>query len=309
MVMSEDDVWDFVWDELGSAWTRSLAKMPSRLYHYTNSAGFHGIVEFDSLRATNVGFLNDELELQYVSSVVRKTIAATPRQANSRKQQLLDTIQDDLDEALQEAAENLFVISFSTMDDDLSQWRSYAGAEGGFAVGFSTEELRKRLTALRKSKSAPARALLRPVLYGDDAVSSLVNNFLTASMKKFDSSLRGVTVSKSKELIEWWKSALVARLVTFAPFGKHHQFKSENECRIVLTLSKRRPTSGVKFIPKSTVLAAYLEVNGTNECIRRVGAGPGRHRTLNKSSAERFLKSKDLDATFYESDAPYRPMT
>ena len=266
--MVEDDIWDFVWDKFGDAWAKNANEVPRTIYHYTTASGLYGILESNSLRATNVGFLNDELELQHVSKFIDQAIDNLSERRGTRRHHLLMKVKAAFEKRLRDAADAVFVVSFSTKDDDLTQWRSYAGSEGGFAVGLSTADMRQLLRSSPRPPR-PFRALLRPVLYDDTAIRDVVDGFISNCLKRFTIDVHGASTSKASALIRVWKEAIAARLVAFAPLAKHRQFESESECRIVATLRRSARPAAIKFVPKSTVLAAYVEVSKINDCIRK----------------------------------------
>ena len=89
--------------------------------------------------ATQVACLNDTTELTYAADrlrqrVKRRTLVATP--TDSLK---VGTFRSRLAEVLlnpyPETA-GMFVTYFTEKRDDLSQWRSYSGGEGGYAIQF-----------------------------------------------------------------------------------------------------------------------------------------------------------------------------
>ncbi len=48
---------------------------PDLIYHYTDAAGFVGIVERNELWSTDAGFLNDSTELVYINEILAEVIA------------------------------------------------------------------------------------------------------------------------------------------------------------------------------------------------------------------------------------------
>ena len=62
---------------------------PEYLFHYTNIAGLIGIVNSQELWASNVIFLNDEMELQHGLGVASKTIS---RMLKDRKDEQTTTL-------------------------------------------------------------------------------------------------------------------------------------------------------------------------------------------------------------------------
>ena len=118
---------------------------PKILYHYTDASGFAAIVKQGLLRATDIRFLNDPLELQYAWEELLVSLEAAkvakPEYSGAYDVALQaismtnsidpDTIED-----------RIFSTSFSADGDELGQWRSYADDGRGMALGFDAESIR-----------------------------------------------------------------------------------------------------------------------------------------------------------------------
>jgi len=113
------------------------------LWHYTTAQGAKGILENKTLRASDVRYLNDPNEEQLM---LRAMVAAS----NSRLREapgkplrgpaalvagsgLTDIIRSD------------YVASFSSLADDLLQWRLYAEDGAGYAIEFDSAKLVDRI--------------------------------------------------------------------------------------------------------------------------------------------------------------------
>ncbi|MEH3141314.1 MAG: DUF2971 domain-containing protein [Mycobacterium kyogaense] len=121
-----------------------MTDSPEMLYHYTDAGGFAAIIEQGMLRATDIRFLNDPLELKYaweelISSLTRAK-AEKPEYSEAydvalQAMSMTDSIDPDAIE------DRIFSTSFSEDGDELSQWRSYADDGRGMALGFDTESV------------------------------------------------------------------------------------------------------------------------------------------------------------------------
>jgi hypothetical protein len=106
--------------------------VPGLLWHYTTNEGLTGIVNSETLWAFSASALNDYEEIR----IGRERIAQ--RLLGSGHATLEDLWQKT---PLEEVVENTFIASLSTEFDDLSQWRGYATARQGFAVGIDYARL------------------------------------------------------------------------------------------------------------------------------------------------------------------------
>jgi hypothetical protein len=106
--------------------------VPGLLWHYTTIEGLTGIVNSETLWAFSASALNDYEEIR----IGRERIAQ--RLLGSGHATLEDLWQKT---PLEEVVGNTFIASLSTEFDDLSQWRGYATARQGFAVGIDYARL------------------------------------------------------------------------------------------------------------------------------------------------------------------------
>ena len=98
------------------------------LWHYTSPDVLWKMLE-GNFYATHYRFMNDSAEILYGLNVFKSFFqkAAADNQAIANSLMTL-------------AQKDFFLMSFSNKEDDLYQWRSYAG-NGGFAIGFSEKEI------------------------------------------------------------------------------------------------------------------------------------------------------------------------
>lgn len=152
---------------------RTVPEAHAELLHYTSAAGFLGILESDSLRATNSAFLNDSTEIslffekrlaKILEAGIRAELAADPElqvlpQFASTPQEadaVVTRYASDMADAIRTTTERFnepYLTCFSAPANDrarvdglLSQWRGY-GKDGGYALVFDTKRLEELLKA------------------------------------------------------------------------------------------------------------------------------------------------------------------
>lgn len=103
------------------------------LYHYTESAGFHGILSNKTMWATHIQFLNDSSEFHHALKIILYRInqAISENRSEHIAKMLLA-----IKELVENIVPNTFIISFSENRDVLSQWRGYC-PNGGYNIAFS----------------------------------------------------------------------------------------------------------------------------------------------------------------------------
>jgi hypothetical protein len=129
------------------------------LYHYTTADGLHAMLQSGHVWATDCFYLNDPHELRYGFDVVR---AVAEKMLGQKKSPALQQFIEHLPITIQDKLEQgrVYLVSFCTKGDLLSQWRGYAAAGGGYAIGFDPS----RLYGRTKYEKEPYR-VLRQVVY------------------------------------------------------------------------------------------------------------------------------------------------
>lgn len=95
------------------------------LWHYTNAAGFVGIVTSKRLWASNVDYMNDTSETSYGLSLCDEAL---------KRLDPSGAIFDGLRSRAGRHRMQAFCLSLSEHDDELSQWRGY-GSNNGYSLG------------------------------------------------------------------------------------------------------------------------------------------------------------------------------
>ena len=164
--------------------------------------------------ATDCFYLNDPHELRYGFDVVRDVAEGMLRQ---RKSDALARFLEHLPMTIQDKLEHgrVYVMSFCTKGDLLSQWRGYAAAGGGYAIGFNPSGLYGRTTYEKE----PYR-VLKQVVYEPSEQARIIQQWL-----------RREVVNASLEQAEY---ALLFLFSEHLMFFKNPSYDEEGEWRLVL---------------------------------------------------------------------------
>ena len=106
------------------------------VWHYTSGPGLISIIESGTLYSTQVSCLNDATEIRYAASKLREALSSmlpgmkTEDPTTKFLERYIELLHDN-DAVPNNVALPYFVSCFSTLEDDLSQWRSYSGGENG----------------------------------------------------------------------------------------------------------------------------------------------------------------------------------
>lgn len=110
------------------------------LYHYTTGDSLIRIIESQELLATQAACLNDMTELTHAADQLRELVkmrnSDAPTSVTAFRSRLAEVLLNPYPET-----SGRFVTCFTEKRDDLSQWRSYSGGEGGYAIQFDTMKL------------------------------------------------------------------------------------------------------------------------------------------------------------------------
>jgi Protein of unknown function (DUF2971) len=220
---------------------------PDLIYHYTDAAGFVGIVERNELWSTDAGFLNDSTELVYIDEILAEVIAEL-RVRYATDGVVLGLIQE-VERQYRVTIGNLFdvyVSCFCERRDQLSQWRGYSSTGGGYALGF------------RSSCVGRMPGLLRRVVYDRDTQVMLVRE----AMNPLCQAMAGIPASDAQRIVDLSISRIGALGGMLSECGyscKHPAFEEEAEWRLV-TL---RPRDATLIPPGVTVDTSPPHVRAT----------------------------------------------
>jgi Protein of unknown function (DUF2971) len=188
--------------------------VPEIVYHYCGPDGLLGILRSRHIWATSMRHLNDTSEQRYAAEQIR-AVAKRIAWATSADPAALPAalLIDRAEETIS------YVACFSEHDDLLSQWRAYAPAEGGFAVGIQASSL-----------SYGGDWLFGHCEYDCASHDQAVEAILRDHPKLVDP---GESLDRLLEANDPQVGSLIAALLTLVPLRKHPGFSEEAEWRIV----------------------------------------------------------------------------
>jgi len=288
--------------------------IPEVLWHYTSLSTFKKIVDGGKnagcekpvepvLWATDIRFLNDREEAVHAIELFRKR---TKNISDEKERKLVQRIlEENCDKGiLSPNGSKVFVTSFSAEEDKLSQWRAYAKAPSGLALGFD-------LRAIRPSPPDTFRIFTRCV-YKDlekaQIVDAAINDFVLAGKQQLS---RG---SQQRA------GSLITQLATLIPLLKHESFSEEKEWRLVIrrleveekeNLSKERnyrvEASGLTpYLSWPIALIPPKPDAGRRGLLTHLTVGPHPDIDLAKETVESWLSQEGISAIVEKSNTPFR---
>lgn len=284
------------------------AEPPEILFHYTNSSGLRGILESSRLWATHYRFLNDASELTYgmtlFESLVQERLAITQT----------DVVREFLDRTLHTANAfdgmfDCYISCFCQRDDLLNQWRVYANAGGGFALGFKTKQIGLRWGNLHPNQDF----ILRKVLYKEDSQRKLLSEILDLTIQALGTAAAGASLEEANLLIARCCHFVRVEAADYLMCFKHPAFSVEEEWRLCQMVS---PTDEghVMFRDGAYGLTPYVildpspmaGVNTNKLPLAKITHGPTPNPSNVKFALGRMLRAKGY--AFVEVSGSTLPM-
>lgn len=158
--------------------------LPRRVYHYTTAGGFAGILRERVMRATNFSFLNDPSEIQYARDLALTTLSHMGDSSSGHQRDLLEHTCRALE---QKQLWEPYLACFSSLSDDISQWRAYASsAVERYCLGFDANTLASSLSVQPTARFARVlykkdEQVKRIVDFGEQALAFVANNDIDPS--------------------------------------------------------------------------------------------------------------------------------
>lgn len=227
-----------------------------KLYHYTTWEGLQGILENQTLWATNYKFLNDHSEIilfrdklislihPYVRDAYVKLIQQSPHIEQKINQEggLDQVVQHDtevvVDAQYRATGDEIYILSFCGQHENpkvnnnglLSQWRGY-GTGGGAALVFDTKKL-EEILPLEAKRFEYSAGHISDLIYSDDEIKlkEELSDDLSIIADDVKQLFNHANLSKKMDAgsLKGYKS-----FVNCITRYKHYGFREENEVRIV----------------------------------------------------------------------------
>ncbi|GGC57698.1 DUF2971 domain-containing protein [Undibacterium terreum] len=290
------------------------------LWHYTRRDPAEKIISFRSFWASSILFLNDSTEFDHLRDLITEWIKITPSNVGGwgdpkdvpyfLKGSQTVVVESFRKSLFHPSRMHAYIISLTTVRDDLSQWRAY-GTGGGMSLGFSKGEL----TDVAES----AGFQLEDCIYDDAVKRSLVHQLMVKHVAEYDK------VAKSLERDDLLNSSMgswtfsepmkdllrnfYADAQRLACRIKSSAFAAERECRLIGLFAPN--AKDVRFRHNDSMTVPYrvfsMEKDGKLSALRKIVAGPSPHIDLNHLAFQGIcLHNGLLDVEITDSSIPFR---
>ena len=259
------------------------------IYHYTKPEKLLNILSGETIRFSNVLYLNDKEEVAYSYKLIVK-LANETQNLNS---DLFDKIKNHFDNKYKNIVDGnddlvnkleYFTTSFSSESDNLTLWNNYAKGLNytGYNIGFNKKKLIKEMT---DKNYLP---IYGSVIYDREKQIKIIKSIF----KKWNTMFEKAATSKKKNNIKLFDILfeLIDVLNIVSIFFKNPQFKNEKEYRIVIVnafgTADCKPT---KVVEKNGLFVPYLEYHFEKSSVSSVNIGPTFDETIFYTSTNRML--------------------
>jgi hypothetical protein len=270
------------------------------LFHYTDGAGLLGIIRERQIWATHYAHVNDTQELvagerivdDVAARLLRETLADSPAEwllgnfvrLHQAKAQSLSPIAD------------VYLASFSTQGNDLSEWRGYAADGAGYSIGLGAFHLPKG-----DESEADFSLMLAKCEYDKERFEEIVAEALTEVVTRFEKYVRVYSVGPEmfNALMTHAASLALRRVALLVPAFKDAAFAHEEEWRFVAMPRRGREAKVVRFRPGRNGIVPYIPIALSDSDkplpIAKIYVGPRQQPDAGRKAVSSFLAANGYD--------------
>lgn len=283
-------------------------KLPNTLCHYTSQDGFTGIITNLSIWATSILYFEKDLtEFSYSIDFTINSMNMLRKEYLRYDQPFLLEFKRQLNWIKAHLAShelNIFICSFSRLENQLSQWNEHCPHGNGYCICFDPQKL--------YSVASRYGAKLEPCLYDEDeqlrkireAIREGVNGYFHSELKAAPSKNQDVQTS-ARIAAEYF---ILIFMTKIAPFLKNREFKVQQEWRLSLSPEVYGP--GPSILPKGLrvrkgndlVEKRYVEISLIGDWgsyghfpFSKVYVGPGTNEDGATKYAQELLQKQGID--------------
>ncbi len=286
-----------------------LSTSTDLLWHYTTPEGLTGIIESNSLWATNIFYLNDSAEFMHGIDTARRIIKQKISSLREGERKRLDSFDTHLSFVGPDHNRAIYVCSLSKTEDELSQWRAYCRG-GGFSIGFPRQGL---VNAIHGQHFE-----LKECVYGakeqEEIIRHLIDSHVIPYIEKPEQfSKIPCTPDMVSAIVSGGIGEFLWELYSTCSSLKHPSFEREKEWRLVF--DHKRPFNEVKpeFRTKNGLIIPYICIKlPQNEDFWkqiRIIIGPTKYeKELEGSVRALFRKYYEYSLRITPSEIPFREL-
>jgi hypothetical protein len=238
---------------------------PARLFQYTDAGGLIGLLSSRAVWATDARFLNDSSEVSLAREVVAHAASSVDVKTTHARELVAKLVQIEPWEVFMG---NLYVASFSTKRDSLSQWRAYGGDGLGYAIGVDTSI--KLAPASDPPLPLPPVAHYSKVVYDENGPGGVLWEMVAGMLQVLDHADPASGVARAAFVYD----TILNLICSISPTLKNVGFEEEDEWRLVFQNPPATVLESVKFRPNGRGFSPYVSLRWDEPPVVEVVLGP-----------------------------------
>lgn len=238
---------------------------PARLFHYTDAGGLIGLLSSRAVWATDARFLNDSTEVSLAREVVINAASSVDVKTTHARELVADLVRLEPWDLVRG---NLYVASFSTKRDLLSQWRAYGGDGLGYAIGVDTTI--KLAPASNPALPLPLVAHYSKVVYDRNAPGGVLWETVVGMLQVLDH----VDPASGTARAGFVYQTILGLIRLIAPTLKNAGFAEEDEWRLIFENHSIDVLEPVQFRPNGRGFSPYVSLRWDEPPVVEVVLGP-----------------------------------
>lgn len=271
--------------------SKIVRQIPKTIYHYTSYDNFLNILESDEIWANSIKFQNDSEEffefIDLLSTEIQKSIEIfyNNNKISEKTYDLIEIYLKDKESFFFTGnyLNDHFLISFSTIKDELPLWNQYTEKNEGISIGFDAKKLNLRNLAVKAFNGVN----INPHYFGHCWYNSQEKlEVIQAYAEKII-----LTIENSKIInttLYDYDSKLSNEIKLLSPFFKKEFYKYENEYRLVFF-----KTSDKKIRKSKYGLSTYIVgLNNLFTFVNEIIIGPSSNACHTFNSLVEYITQK-----------------
>jgi hypothetical protein len=280
-----------------------------RIYHYTNSEGFIGIIDNDEIWFTHINYFNDFSEASYFRSVIDEALDELGEEGHGPEVSLfIDSCREGID--ARGVVFDVYAACFCERRDDLPLWRAYAQAGGGYVMCFDLNAIVAKFNAEPKARNLT----VCQINYNRQQQVAFLKSCFVPYVKLFERNLSWLEKESHEDVYTLIKLSLSNALVIPSLSFKNPAFAYEKEWRLVRIVFAEDDKPQISFRSGFRTIVPYLRIGAKDLVahasgrlpINEVIQGPTLDAAISGKAVREYLAARGYAVTVQSSNVPIR---
>jgi hypothetical protein len=264
------------------------------VYHFTDGGAAANILEQGKLRATNILYLDDGLEMRHTVDFFRQAMELRLQaHPDGTTAELNALILRYLSEVGRTVPPDIWIATLTAAPSAGNQWRPMGERGHGVALGFSASGIVRAAEA--------GGALLAPCCYDDDTKISVMSRGLDLLERLYQR--RGKSNARGPDAAGPLVRYVVRELALFGAMMKRSDLKHEQEWRLILCNPSQTPIGARRIQPlaRADYTSLYIDLDLADASgrlpLHEVLIGPSPHQEMTARAFRTLLYKHAYERT------------